>query len=86
MTGIEGDEVLEDFEQPVPTISADADVPAGKACVRVLPRGHGRIATGHYDRTTNAFTYHSKGDHLIVDAVVAKSQEDNGLVETVNGG
>lgn len=76
---------LEPFEQPVPTVKPATKTPAGMVKVRVLPRGDGKVATGHYDRQLNEFTYHKKGDHLFVHPSVAKQQEDNGNVEIVDG-
>lgn len=78
----EGSE-LEEFEQPVPKVTAEQATPHGMAKIRVLPKGDGKVATGHYDRQTNTFTMHKKGDHLFVHPSVAKQQEDNGLVEIV---
>ena len=80
----EGD--VEAFLRPVKRIAPDTAAPEGMATVRVLPKGDGRIATGHFDRAANAFTYHSRGDHLIVENTVARAQEDAGLVEIVHGG
>jgi len=77
--------VQEPFEQPVPDVKPKTKTPAGMAKIRVLPKGDGKIATGHYDRQTNSFTYHAKGDHLFVHPAVAKAQEDNGLVEIIDG-
>lgn len=79
------EKVLEPFEQPVPVVKPKDATPLGMAKIRVLPKGDGKIATGHYDRQTNSFTYHKKGDHLFVHPAVAKQQEDNGLVEIVDG-
>lgn len=80
----EGD--VETFLQPVAPVAADDIPPDGMATVRVLPKGDGRVATGHFDRAANAFTYHGRGDHLIVESAVARAQEDAGLVEIVHGG
>lgn len=74
----------EPFELPVPKVAATDPTPDGVVKVRVLPRGDGKVATGHYDRQTNSFTMHKKGDHLFVHPAVAREQEDNGLVEIVN--
>jgi hypothetical protein len=74
---------LEPFERPVEKVTADQPTPAGKVKIRVLPKGDGKVATGKYDRQTNSFTYHKKGDHLFVHESIAKTQEDNGLVEIV---
>lgn len=74
---------LEEFEQPTPKVSADEPTPNGKTKIRVLPKGDGKIATGHFDRQLNAFTYHKKGDHLFVHPSIAKTQEDNGLAEII---
>lgn len=76
---------LEEFEKPVAKIRANAKAPDGKVKIRVLPKGDGKIATGHFDRQTNSFTYHAKGEHLFVHPTVAKEQEDNGLVEIIDG-
>lgn len=85
-TMIEGDgEELEPFEKPVPVVKSDAAVPDGVVKVRVLPKGDGKVATGHYDRQLNAFTFHKKGDHLFLHPSIAKTQEDAGLVEIVSG-
>lgn len=84
-TMIEADDGLEPFERPVPVVKPGDPVPDGMAMVRVLPKGAGRIATGHYSREENAFTSHDKGAYLIVSAKTARDQEDNGLVEIVNG-
>lgn len=87
-TFVEADEApegrpLENFEKPVVVVKPDAPTPSGMAKVRVLPKGDGKVATGKYDRQTNSFTYHKKGDHLFVHPQTAKQQEDNGLVEIV---
>lgn len=74
---------LEEFEQPTPKVSADEPTPNGKTKIRVLPKGDGKIATGHFDRQLNSFTYHKKGDHLFVHPGIAKTQEDNGLAEII---
>lgn len=74
----------EPFELPVPKVSATDKTPEGMTKVRVLPRGDGKVATGHYDRQTNSFTSYKKGDHAFVHPVVAREQEGNGLVEIVN--
>lgn len=85
-TLIEGDnDALEPFEKPVPVVKAAGPVPDGVVKVRVLPKGAGRVATGHYDRQLNAFTYHEKGDYLFLHPSLAKTQEDAGLVEIVSG-
>jgi hypothetical protein len=84
-THIEGDEGPEEFEQPVPVVKADTPTPDWRTKVRVLPSGDGKIATGHYDRESNAFTYHKKGDFLHLPPALAKEQEDRGLVEIVSG-
>jgi hypothetical protein len=87
-TAVEGDTgapALEPFQEPVPVVKAESPTPNGLVKVRVLPNGDGRVATGHYDRETNAFSYHKKGDHLCVPEHVAKAQEKNGLVEIVDG-
>jgi hypothetical protein len=81
----ETETALEPFQKPVPTITAADPTPNGTVKVRVLPKGHGRVATGHFDQAANAFTYHSKGDHLFLGAALAKTQEDAGLVEIVSG-
>lgn len=83
---VEGDDILEPFEQPVPVVDPDAPVRAGMATVRVLPKGAGKIATGHYDRAANVFSYYEKGEHLCIPLTIARAQEDNGYVEIVNGG
>lgn len=86
-TMIEADDGLEPFERPVPVVKADDPVPQWRTKVRVLPKGAGVIATGHYDKVENAFTYHDKGDFLLLPPKIAKEQEDNGLVEIIaNGG
>lgn len=86
-TFLEGDEVqLEAFEKPVPVVKAEGPVPNGVVKVRVLPKGDGKVATGHFDRQINAFTFHKRGDHLFLHPSVAKTQEDAGLVEIVSGG
>lgn len=84
-TMIEGNETrpLEEFEKPVAKVKPETETPNGQVKIRVLPKGDGKIATGHFDRQLNAFTYHAKGDHLFVHPVVARAQEDNGLVEIV---
>jgi hypothetical protein len=85
-TFVEGDgDGLEPFERPVPHVKADGPVPDGVVKVRVLPKGAGKVATGHYDRQINAFTYHEKGNHLFLHPSIAKTQEDAGLVEIVSG-
>jgi hypothetical protein len=76
---------VEDFETPVHVVKADEDAPDGTVKVRVLPKGAGRIATGHYDRQLNVFTYHDKGDHLFLHPSIARVQEDAGFVEIVSG-
>lgn len=85
-TLIEGEDFseLEPFQRPVPKVKADTPTPAGKAKIRVLPKGDGKVATGHYDKHLNAFTHHARGDYLFVHPSVAKAQEDNGLVEIVS--
>lgn len=85
-TVIEGaDTALEPFQEPVPVIRANDPTPAGLVKVRVLPKGDGRVATGHFDREANAFTYHAKGDHLFLGQKLAETQEEAGLVEIVSG-
>lgn len=84
-TAVEGAEAVEPFQEPVPVVKPDDAVPAGKAKVRVLPKGDGRVATGHFDVDANAFSFHKKGDHLFLDPALAKTQEDAGLVEIVSG-
>lgn len=84
-TYIEADDGLEPFERPVPVVKPGDPVPEGNMMVRVLPKGAGKIATGHFDRPANAFTYHDKGAHLILPEKIAKAQEDAGLLEIVNG-
>lgn len=85
-TMIEGDTGSETYLRSPAPVSATDIPPAGMATVRVLPKGDGRIATGSFDRAANAFTYHKRGDHLIVENAVARAQEDAGLVEIVSGG
>jgi hypothetical protein len=86
-TYIEGEEVaLEPFQEPVPVITPKDPTPDGLMKVRVLPKGDGRVATGHFDRAENKFTYHAKGDHLFLSPDLARTQEDAGLVEIVSGG
>jgi len=51
--------------------------------VRVLPKGDGKIATGEYDKATNSFTYHKRGDQLELHPTIAEAQENNGHVEIV---
>lgn len=74
---------MEPFERPVPKVTAETTVPEGKVKVRVLPKGDGKVATGHYDRQTNSFTAYKRGDFLMLHPSIAKTQEDNGLVEIV---
>lgn len=85
-TMTEADDGLEPFERHAPVVDPKDPVPKGMVMARVLPNGNGVIATGHFDRPNNAFTYYNKGDHLIIPERVAKTQEDAGLVEIVNAG
>lgn len=75
----------EPFELPVPVIAAADQTPQGLVKVRVLPKGDGKVATGHFDREANKFTYHTRGDHLFLSPGLAQTQEDAGLVEIVRG-
>lgn len=70
------------YEAP-PRHSLDA-MPEGFVKVRVLPNGDNVVATGEYDIAANVWTKFKRGDVFAVDAVTAKQQETNGLLEIVS--
>lgn len=74
-------ELLEHFNLNDPTRLPPTDPTDDFVMVRVLPRGDGKVSMGVYNKTTNSFPFHKRGDRFPLDRTIALAQEENGYVE-----